>query len=51
MWDVINEIVIVPIFDKYDNVITKISKDLGRVGIIKEMFTKTRDFNPGATLL
>jgi len=51
MWDVINEVVIMPIFDKYDNGITRISKDLGRVGIIKEMFAKTREFNPGATLL
>ncbi|GIP47857.1 beta-xylanase [Paenibacillus sp. J53TS2] len=51
MWDVINEVVIMPIFDKYDNGITRISKDLGRVGIIKEMFAKTRESNPGATLL
>jgi endo-1,4-beta-xylanase len=51
MWGVINEVVIMPIFDKYDNGNTMISKDLGRVGIIKEMFEKTREFNPGATLL
>ncbi|MBU9710199.1 endo-1,4-beta-xylanase [Evansella tamaricis] len=50
-WDVINEVVIMPIFDKYDNGITRISQDLGRVGIIKEMFSKTREFNPNATLL
>lgn len=50
-WDVINEVVIMPIFDKYDNGITRISKDLGRIGIIKEMFAKTRECNPGATLL
>ncbi|TLS48922.1 1,4-beta-xylanase [Paenibacillus antri] len=50
-WDVINEVVIMPIFDKYDNGITRISKELGRVGIIKEMFAKTRQCNPGATLL
>ncbi|WP_027086912.1 endo-1,4-beta-xylanase [Cohnella panacarvi] len=50
-WDVINEVVIMPIFDKYDNGITRISQDLGRIGIIKEMFAKTRECNPGATLL
>lgn len=50
-WDVINEVVIMPIFDKYDNGITRISQDLGRVGIIKEMFAKTRLYNPEATLL
>lgn len=51
MWDVINEVVIMPIFDKYDNGITRIAKQLGRVGIIKEMFAKTRECNPGATLI
>ncbi|WP_078552297.1 endo-1,4-beta-xylanase [Bacillus alkalicellulosilyticus] len=50
-WDVINEVVIMPIFDKYDNGITRISKELGRVGIIKEMFAKTKECNPNATLL
>ncbi len=50
-WDVINEVVIMPIFDKYDNGITRISQELGRVGIIKEMFAKTRACNPEATLL
>lgn len=50
-WDVINEVVIMPIFDKYDNGITRISKDLGRVGIIKEMFAKTKACNPDATLI
>jgi len=51
MWDVINEVVIMPIFDKYDNGITRISQELGRVGIVKEMFAKTREMNPNATLL
>jgi endo-1,4-beta-xylanase len=51
MWDVINEVVIMPIYDKYDNGITRICKELGRVGMIKEMFAKTREFNPNATLL
>ncbi|MBT2655846.1 endo-1,4-beta-xylanase [Bacillus sp. ISL-18] len=51
MWDVINEVVIMPIYDKYDNGITRICKELGRVGMIKEMFAKTRESNPGSTLL
>nr|WP_088077623.1 endo-1,4-beta-xylanase [Bacillus alkalicola] len=50
-WDVINEVVIMPIFDKYDNGITRLSQELGRVGIVKEMFAKTREMNPDATLL
>jgi endo-1,4-beta-xylanase len=51
MWDVINEVVIMPIFDKYDNGITRIAKDLGRIGIIRTMFAAARATNPGATLL
>lgn len=50
-WDVINEVVIMPIFDKYDNAITRICKDLGRVGIVKEMFTAAKAANPDAELL
>jgi GH35 family endo-1,4-beta-xylanase len=50
-WDVINEVVIMPIFDKYDNAITRICKDLGRVGIIREVFTAARRANPGAMLV
>lgn len=51
MWDVINEVVIMPIFDKYDNAITRICKEKGRVGLIKEVFAKAKECNPDATLL
>ncbi|MCR5673213.1 MAG: endo-1,4-beta-xylanase [Lachnospiraceae bacterium] len=51
MWDVINEVVIMPIFDKYDNAITRICKEKGRVGLIKEVFTAAKESNPDATLL
>lgn len=51
MWDVINEVVIMPIFDKYDNGITRICKELGRVRMIREVFASAREANPGATLL
>ena len=51
MWDVINEVVIMPEFDKYDNAITRICKDHGRVGLIKEVFEATKEANPDATLL
>ena len=51
MWDVINEVVIMPIFDKYDNAITRICKELGRVQMIKEVFKAARDASPNATLL
>lgn len=50
-WDVINEVVIMPTFDKYDNAITRICKDLGRVRLIKETFAAARAANPDAQLL
>ena len=51
MFDVINEVVIMPIFDKYDNAITRICKELGRVKTIKTMFDAARETNPNAKLL
>ncbi len=51
MWDVINEVVIMPIFDKYDNAITRICKEKGRVGLIKEVFARAHESNPDAVLL
>ncbi len=51
MWDVINEVVIMPIFDKYDNAITRICKEKGRVGLIKEVFDRAYADNPDAVLL
>ncbi len=50
-WDVINEVVIMPGFNKYDNGITRIAKELGRTGIIRTMFDAARESNPGAMLL
>lgn len=51
MWDVINEAVIMPIFDKYDNGITRLCKEMGRINLIRTLFETTRAVNPNATLL
>ena len=51
MWDVINEVVIMPDFDKYDNAITRICKDKGRIALVREVFAAARESNPDATLL
>ena len=51
MWDVINEVVIMPIFDKYDNGITRMARRLGRIGIIRATFDAARAANPRAILL
>ena len=51
IWDVINEVVIMPVYDRYDNAITRICKDLGRVKLIKEVFDAAHAANPDAVLL
>ncbi|MEZ0536628.1 endo-1,4-beta-xylanase [Caldicellulosiruptoraceae bacterium PP1] len=50
-WDVINEVVIMPIFDKYDNGMTRICKELGRVRLVREVFLAAKKANPDAILL
>jgi endo-1,4-beta-xylanase len=50
-WDVVNEAVIMPIFDRYDNGITRLCKELGRIELIRAVFDATRVVNPQATLL
>jgi GH35 family endo-1,4-beta-xylanase len=51
MWDVVNEAVIMPIFDKYDNGITRVCDEIGRLDLIRKTFAKARQSNPGATLI
>ena len=51
MWDVINEVVIMPVFDKYDNAVTRICRDVGRIRLVKEVFAAAREANPDAVLL
>ena len=51
MWDVINEVVIMPIYDKYDNAITRICKELGRVGLVKKVFDSAQETNPDGIFL
>ena len=50
-WDVVNEAVIMPTFDRYDNGITRLCRELGRIELIRTMFEATRAINPEATLL
>ena len=51
MWDVINEVVIMPVFDKYDNAITRICREKGRIRLVKEVFAAAKETNPDAVLL
>ena len=51
IWDVINEVVIMPIFNKYDNGITRICKEMGRIRLVREVFHAAKQANPDAILL
>ncbi|MBR2853125.1 MAG: endo-1,4-beta-xylanase, partial [Clostridia bacterium] len=51
LWDVINEVVIMPVFDRYDNAVTRICIEKGRVGLVKEVFAAAKESNPDAVLL
>ena len=51
MWDVINEVVIMPVFDRYDNAITRICQEYGQVNLVKEVFDAAKSANPDAVLL
>ncbi|MCL2373345.1 MAG: endo-1,4-beta-xylanase [Defluviitaleaceae bacterium] len=51
MWDVINEAVIMPLFNKYDNAMTRVCNEYGRIKLIKKLFARARDAGKNATLL
>ncbi len=51
LWDVINEVVIMPVFDKYDNAITRICQELGQVPLVKKVFEAAKETDPDAVLL
>ena len=50
-WDAINEVVIMPVFTKDDNAVTRVAKTVGRVGMVRLAFEEARAANPAATLL
>ena len=51
IWDVINEVVIMPEFDKTVNAITKLCQHMGRVPLVKAVFEEARRHDPDAMLL
>ena len=40
-----------PVFDKYDNAVTRVCKEMGRVPLVKAVFDEAKKMNPGAELL
>lgn len=51
MWDVINEVVIMPIFTAEENAITRLCAQMGRVPLVKAVFDMARQMDPDAVLL
>lgn len=51
IWDAINETVIMPIFDKYDNAVTRICNHTGRIQLIKQVFEAAKKASPDSFLL
>jgi GH35 family endo-1,4-beta-xylanase len=50
-WDVVNEAVIMPIFDKYDNGVTRLCQELGQIELIRQTFAAARETDPSAVLV
>jgi endo-1,4-beta-xylanase len=50
-WDAVNEAVIMPVYDRYDNGMTRICRANGRIATIRLAFETARESNPGAFLL
>jgi endo-1,4-beta-xylanase len=50
-WDAINEAVIMPVFDREDNGITRLAADRGRLAMVRMAFEEARAANPAATLV
>lgn len=50
-WDAINEVVIMPVFDKEDNGITRLARERGRIAMVRLAFEEALATNPAATLL
>jgi endo-1,4-beta-xylanase len=51
LWDVVNEAVIMPVFDRGDNGITRLCREIGRIPFVRMTFDAAREADPHATLL
>jgi endo-1,4-beta-xylanase len=50
-WDVVNEAVIMPVYDRYDNGPTRICRANGRIATVRMAFEAARQSNPNACLI
>lgn len=51
LWDAINEVVIMPVFDKEENAVTRLAAARGRVAMVRLAFETAREANPAARLV
>jgi len=51
LWDAINEVVILPVFDKEENAVTRLAQSRGQVETVRLAFDTARDANPAARLV
>ena len=51
IWDVINEVCIMPVYDRYDNAATRMCKAKGRVGLCKLVFDAAAESNENGIFL
>lgn len=51
IWDAINEVVIMPYFDRYDNAVTRICREYGQINLVKMIFDECHKSNPDAVFL
>ncbi len=51
VWDVINEAVVMPAFDRDGNAVARICREKGRIALAREAFAAARESNPDALLL
>ena len=50
MWDVINEVVIMPVFDRYENAVTRLCRQWGQIGLTGMVFNEVKKASPRAVL-
>ena len=51
LWDAINEVVIMPVFEKEDNAVTRLAAVRGRAAMVRLAFESARQANPSARLV
>lgn len=51
IWDAINEVVILPHFNRYDNAVSRMEKKYGQIKLVKSVFDEAQKYNPEGIFL